>query len=147
LEAVTTLELVAEGQAETISDEEVVLLVLRTREYESAARDARKSAEKELEKRLRARSGRAIEVDDLVASLGPGSRTEYDYPTLLRLREVAEDFEILEAAMMNPSGGFFEALTDKYDAAKKIIADARIEVPGDEKLRIKKRKRGKGASE
>jgi hypothetical protein len=49
--------------------------------------------------------------------------------------------------MMNPSGGFFEALTDKYDAAKKIIADARIEVPGDEKLRIKKRKRGKGASE
>ena len=148
MEAVTTLELVAEGQAETISDEEVVLLVLRTREYEAAARDARKQAEKELETRLRARSGRAIVVDDLIASLGPGSRTEYDYPVLLGLRGLDGDFPILELALMNPSGAFFEALTDKYgDAAKKIIAEARIEVPGDEKLRIKKRKRGKGASE
>jgi len=147
LEAVTTLELVAEGQAEAISDEEVVLLVLRTREYEATARDARKQAEKELEKRLRARSGRAIVVDDLVASLRAGSRTEYDYPVLEHLYDLVGERAIARVALENASGGFVDALLEEYPNAAGIIIAARVVTETEERIKIKKCKRGKGASE
>jgi len=128
------------------TDEAAVEAVLEWRGQKAAAADNLKRAEKGLEERLRARSGRPIETEDLVARLSPVRRTEYDYPTLLGLREVAEEHQIMEVALQNPSGGFLEAIAERFGyRADRIIAEAKTRIDdGEEKLKITKRKKSKG---
>jgi len=147
MEAVRTpMELVTGGQAEELDDEELVLVVLRARGYEAGAREARKQAEKALENRLIQRGNRSIRCDEYVALMARPMRTEYSHPILLGLRGIVEESALADAALQTPSA--LKYLADTVPGAESIINQAKMEVEADEeKLKIRKIKRGGGRAE